>query len=91
MLSRSLIPSDSRQSGKTRLLFVRRTASFGGSEIVILDWLKAIDYEKNTVLLACLAEVFSNPLKELRLVTCLSLTTPFTGGFVRMFEVDPKI
>lgn len=86
MLSRSLTPSDSQESGKTRLLFLRRTASFGGSEIVILDLLKAIDYETNTVLLSCPADVFSHALKELKLpVTCLPLTAPFTGGFVRMF------
>ena len=86
MLSRSLTPSDSQESGKTRLLFLRRTASFGGLEIVILDLLKAIDYQTNTVLLSCPADVFSHALKELKLpVTCLPLTAPFTGGFVRMF------
>jgi glycosyltransferase involved in cell wall biosynthesis len=86
MLSHPLRPSDSGQSDKTRLLFLRRTASFGGSEIVILDLLKAIDYETNTVLVACPVDVFANPLKELKLpVTCLPLTAPFTGGFVRMF------
>lgn len=86
MLSGSLTPSDSQESGKTRLLFLRRTVSFGGSEIVILDLLKAIDYETNTVLLSCPADVFSHALKELKLpVTCLPLTAPFTGGFVRMF------
>jgi glycosyltransferase involved in cell wall biosynthesis len=78
--------SDSKPSGKKRLLFMRRTASFGGSEIAILDLLKAIDYETNVVLLASPVDVFSNIVTDLKLpVTCLPLTAPFTGGFLRMF------
>jgi glycosyltransferase involved in cell wall biosynthesis len=83
----SLMPSDSRPSTKKRLLFLRRMASseFGGSEIVILELFKAIDYETNIVFLASSVDVFSNLLTNLKLpVTCLPLTAPFTGGFFRM-------
>ena len=44
------MPSHNKPT-KKRLLFLRRTASFGGSESVIVDLLKAIDYETNIVLL----------------------------------------
>ncbi|HVB80542.1 MAG TPA: glycosyltransferase [Candidatus Binataceae bacterium] len=65
---------------------MRRTTSFGGAEIAILDLLKAIDYETNIVLLASSGDVFSTLLTDLKLpVTSLPLTARFTGGFVRMF------
>ena len=39
-------PSDNKPSNKKRLLFIRQTTAIGRAEIVILDLLKAIDYEK---------------------------------------------
>ena len=86
MLKRLSIPLDNKPSNKNRLLFLRRTTGFGGSEIVILDLLKAIDYEKNIVFLASPVDVFSNLLTDLKLpVTTLPLTASFTGGFFRKF------
>src|SRR5579863_8617542 len=82
----SSISADSQRSNKKRLLFISRTIGFGGSEIVILDLLKAIDYEKHVVFLASAADVFSRILADLKLpVSCLPLTLPREGGFVRMF------
>jgi glycosyltransferase involved in cell wall biosynthesis len=82
----SYLTSDSKPSIKKRLLFLRRTTSFGGSEIVILDLLKAIDYETTIVFLASTVDVFSKLITDLKLpVKCLPLTAPFTGGFFRMF------
>ncbi len=73
-------------SNKKRLLFISRTTGFGGSEVVILDLLKAIDYEKHIVFLASPADVFSNILSDLKLpVRCLPLTLPRDGEFVHMF------
>jgi glycosyltransferase involved in cell wall biosynthesis len=70
---------------KRRLLFVRRATEFGGSEIVILELLKAIDYGTTAVSVASSVDVFSGLVAELGLpVNCLPLTAPFTGGFVRM-------
>jgi glycosyltransferase involved in cell wall biosynthesis len=78
--------SDPKPSTKKRLLFVRRTIGFGGSEVVILDLLKAIDYEANIVFLATPVDVFSQLLTDLKLpVICLPLTAPFAGGFFRLF------
>src|SRR5215831_15700975 len=75
-----------KASTKQRLLFVRRTTGFGGSEVVILDLLKAIDYEENSVFLASPVDVFSQLLADRKLpVVCLPLTALFTGGFFRMF------
>lgn len=78
--------SDPKASTKQRLLFVRRAIGFGGSEVVILNLLKAIDYEANSVFLASPVDVFSQLLADRKLpVVCLPLTAPFTGGFLRMF------
>jgi glycosyltransferase involved in cell wall biosynthesis len=75
-----------KRSKKTRLLFVRRTTAFGGSEIVILDLLKEIDYQNNEVFLASPVNVFSSVLAELKLpVTFVPVTVPFTGGFLKVF------
>ena len=72
-------------SAKKRLLFLRRTTAFGGSETVILELLKAIDYETNSVFLATPVDVFSKIVSDLSLpVTCLPLTAAFSGGFVRV-------
>jgi glycosyltransferase involved in cell wall biosynthesis len=71
---------------KKRILFLRRLTSFGGSEIVILNLLKAVDYETTLVWLASSRDGFSQHCAALRLpVICVPLTAPFNGGFVRMF------
>jgi len=73
---------------KKRLLFLHRgsDSAFGGSEIVILNLLKAIDYKTTTVFLACPDDVFSKILSDLQLpVTILPLTAPFNGKFFGTF------
>jgi glycosyltransferase involved in cell wall biosynthesis len=87
MLTRAVSThSGNRPPNKKRLLFVRRTGVFGGSETVILDLLKAIDYEKTIVSIASPVDVFSNLLTDLRLpVRWVPLTAPFTGGFFSIF------
>jgi glycosyltransferase involved in cell wall biosynthesis len=80
------MPSDNKPSTKKRLLLLRRAIAFGGSEIVILNLLKAIDYETTIVYLASPVDVFSNLLTDLKLpVTFLPLTALFTGRSFRMF------
>ena len=82
----SSFPSYNKPSTKKRLLFLRRTIAFGGSEVVVMDLLKAIDYETNDVFLASTTDVFSERVKDLGLpVTCLPLTAPFQGRFFGMF------
>jgi glycosyltransferase involved in cell wall biosynthesis len=82
----SVAAQGSRPAIKKRVLFLRRLTSFGGSDIVVLDLLKAINYETTFVLLASTRDGFSRACSDLRLpVTCLDLTAPFSGGYVRMF------
>jgi glycosyltransferase involved in cell wall biosynthesis len=70
----------------SRLLFLRKTDSFGGSEVVILNLLSRIDYDKAAVTVASSIDVFSNALTSLKLpVKVALLTAPFNGGFARMF------
>jgi len=42
-----------------RILFVRRTYGFGGVEVLLLDWLKRIDYSQYEVIVSSPADVFS--------------------------------
>jgi glycosyltransferase involved in cell wall biosynthesis len=85
---RRLLPSrfsDEKSSRADRVLFVRRTTAFGGSEAVIVELLKAVDYEKNAVFLASPVDVFSGTLSNLKLpVTCTPATPPFSGGSLRV-------
>src|SRR6266478_3390244 len=82
----SSMPSDKVGSAKKRLLFLHRTTAFGGSEIVILNLLKAIDYETTSVLLASPIDLFSDILRDLKLpVTVLPITASFNGKFFGMF------
>jgi glycosyltransferase involved in cell wall biosynthesis len=78
--------SDGGPTVKKRILFLRKTVSFGGSEVVMMELLKAIDYRKNDVILASTVDVFSNPVTNCQIpVTCLPLTAPFAGGFLGTF------
>ena len=73
-------------TAKQRLLFLRRTTSFGGADVVILDLLKGIDYHANGVCLASSVDYFSRLLRDLELpVACVPITASFNGGFVRVF------
>jgi glycosyltransferase involved in cell wall biosynthesis len=75
-----------KPSRKKRLLFLHRATAFGGSEIVILNLLKAIDYETTSVFLASPVDVFSKVLSDLQLpITILPLTAPFNGKFFGTF------
>lgn len=70
---------------KKRLLILRRLTSFGGSEVVILDLLKAINYETTAVLLASSRDELLTRCADLKLpVTCVALTAPFGGGYICM-------
>lgn len=78
--------SKSKLQAKKRLLFLRRTTVFGGSEIVILDLLKGIDYETNTVFVASHTDVFTNHVRDFDIpVTWLPLTADFVGGYFHVF------
>ena len=84
-LSSAMIPEVKPES-KKRLLFLHRPTAFGGSEIVILNLLKAIDYKTTTVFLASPVDVFSKILGDLQLpVTIVPLTAPFNGKFAGSF------
>lgn len=48
----------------TRLLFVRRTYGFGGTEVILLEWLKRIDYSRYDVFVSSPADVFSERIHK---------------------------
>jgi len=47
-----------------RVLFARRTYGFGGVEVVLLDWLKRIDYSAYEVFVCSPADVFSKRIAD---------------------------
>ena len=49
---------------RKKLLFVRRTNGFGGVEIILLDWLKKIDYSRYEVFVSSPVDVFSQRISE---------------------------
>lgn len=82
----SPIPADKKLSKKKRILFIRKTTAFGGSEIVILGLLRGIDYTRNTVFLASSVDVFSKIISSLNLpAKWIPITAPFTGSFLHIF------
>ena len=71
---------------KKRLLFIIGSSAFGGAEIVILNLLKAIDYETTTVFLGSPVDVFSKILNDLQLpVKILRFPAPFSDKFFSIF------
>lgn len=73
------------ETAKQRLLFLRRTSSFGGADVLILDLLKGIDYRANGVCLASSADYFSRFIRDSQLpVECVPITASFDGGFCRV-------
>ena len=47
-----------------RVLFARRTYGFGGVEVILLDWLKRIDYSEYEVFVCSPADVFSKRIAD---------------------------
>jgi glycosyltransferase involved in cell wall biosynthesis len=68
-----------------RILFVRRTGGYGGAEVVVLDLLRAIDYETHSVELATTPS-FSSVLSPWSLpFRVVPLTVRFTGNHLGVF------
>jgi glycosyltransferase involved in cell wall biosynthesis len=70
---------------KERILFLRRTYGYGGAEVVTLELLKGIDYEKSSVQLATTTDVFSAHLSRLNLpVDVKTISARFAGSGFRV-------
>jgi hypothetical protein len=52
---------------KKRVVFICQTECYGGSEVIVLDLLRQINYEKNEVYVVSIADVFSNLTSQLGL------------------------
>lgn len=71
---------------KRRILVVRPTYVYGGAEVVVLDLLRGIDYQKNFVRLATHTDVFSAHLSTLNLpVEIVPIGARLSGGSLRVF------
>jgi glycosyltransferase involved in cell wall biosynthesis len=73
---------------KQRILFLRwRPASFAGAARHLVDWLRGIDYSKNSVFLGSTkGEIFRPHVEALRLpVQCVPLPLSVDGSFFKVF------
>jgi glycosyltransferase involved in cell wall biosynthesis len=62
------------------VLFIRRPGAFGGIEVLLLDWLEHIDYDKNRVFLASTMDCFGEAIKNDRLPVTYGISTLPTLG-----------
>jgi glycosyltransferase involved in cell wall biosynthesis len=71
---------------KKRVFFICQTDCYGGSEVVVLDLLKKVDYQKNVVYLASMADVFSDRISRLGLpVSCIPSPALPKGNALALF------
>ncbi|MBE0568540.1 MAG: glycosyltransferase [Deltaproteobacteria bacterium] len=70
-----------------KVLFVRRPGAFGGIEVLLLDWLKYVDYEKNRVFLASTLDCFGDAIKSDRLPVIYDICSlPVLGSFMEIYH-----
>jgi glycosyltransferase involved in cell wall biosynthesis len=70
-----------------RILFIRRSAAFGGIEVLLLDWLERIDYGKYSVAVASTMDCYSAKLRGAGLpVAYTTLTLPVMGSFPEIYR-----
>lgn len=86
MISTRPIPEKANNSPLKKTLFIRRPGAYGGIEVLLLDWLKHIDYEQNSVFLASTQDLFSEKIHQNGLpVVYKTFSFPVLGGFFDMF------
>ena len=72
---------------KEKVLFIRRSGAFGGIEVLLLDWLKYIDYQKNDVVLASTKDYFTDKIRENGFpVAYETLSLPVLGSFLFIYK-----
>ena len=70
-----------------KILFIRRSGAFGGIEVLLLDWLRSIDYGKNEVVLASTIDCFTDKINEGALpVVYQNLPLTVLGGFFEIYQ-----
>jgi glycosyltransferase involved in cell wall biosynthesis len=72
---------------KDKVLFIRRPGAFGGIEVLLLDWMKHVDYRKNEVVLASTKDYFSDNIQENRFpVEYKTLSLPVLGSSLSIYR-----
>lgn len=70
-----------------KILFLRRPGAFGGIEVLLLDWLRRINYEENEVVLGSTKDYFSDAINKDGLpVVCKTLSLPVLGNFISLYK-----
>jgi len=70
-----------------KVLFIRRPGAFGGIEVLLLDWLRYIDYDKNKVFLASTMDCFRDAIANDRLpVDYRIVALPTLGSFMGVYR-----
>lgn len=64
-----------------RILFIRRSAAFGGIEVLLMDWISAVDFAKHAVTVASTIDCYSDKIAEKRLpIAYETFSLPVTGN-----------
>ena len=72
---------------KEKIFILRRTNEYGGCEILLLDWLKYIDYDRHTVYLGSTTDYFTEKFSQYGLpVRYVPLSLPFVGNFFGIYR-----
>jgi glycosyltransferase involved in cell wall biosynthesis len=70
-----------------KVLFIRRPGAFGGIEVLLLDWLNLIDYDKNRVFLLSTMDCFGDAIKKDRLPVDYEIAILSTlGSFMSVYN-----
>ncbi len=64
-----------------KILFIRRSAAFGGIEVLLMDWISSIDFGKNAVTVASTLDCYSDKIADTGLpVTYKTCSLPVMGS-----------
>lgn len=75
-----------KNPSRQNILFAIQTSGFGGLEVVVLDWLKGIDYSTASVVLVYADGIIVDKLRELDLpVKCIKWEKPSRKSFWKDF------
>jgi hypothetical protein len=66
---------------KEKILFIRRSAAFGGIEVLLMDWISSIDFGKNAVTVASTMDCYSDKIADKGVpVSCKTCSLPVMGN-----------
>jgi glycosyltransferase involved in cell wall biosynthesis len=72
---------------KEKILFIRRSAAFGGIEVLLMDWISSIDFGKNAVTVASTMDCYSDKIADKGVpVSCKTCSLPVMGNPMKIYR-----